>query len=178
MPEENNRTAERKIRQPPDFMGDCLEATNFLNTCCTYLRINKNAYPTEEDKIIFVLLFMEGGIAGPWKNAIMEEAYAVGMDGAEVGFETFAAFIKKFKKAFEPLSPIQDAITKLKALRQTGLAEDYIVAFQPLAAQSEIVEIVVLSDYFLSGLSRGLVKSVLSCATFLNTIEGYYELAV
>ena len=36
----------------------------------------------------------------------------------------------------------------------------------------------VLSDYFLSGLSRGLVKSVLSCVTLLNTIEGYYQLAV
>ena len=59
----------------------------------------------------------------------MEEAYAVGMDGAEVGFGTFAAFVEKFKKAFEPLSLIQDAITKLKAFRQTGLAKDYVVAF-------------------------------------------------
>ena len=65
MPEENNQTADRKIRQPSDFMGDRPEATNFLNTCCTYLCINKNAYPTEENKIIFVLLFMEGGTAGP-----------------------------------------------------------------------------------------------------------------
>ena len=59
----------------------------------------------------------------------MEEVYAVGTDGAKVGFGTFAAFVEKFKKAFEPLSPIQDAITKLKALQQTGLAEDYIAAF-------------------------------------------------
>ena len=78
MLEENARTAERKIRQPPDFTGDRLEASNFLNTCRTYLRINKNAYTTDEDKIIFVLSFMEGGTAGPWKNAIMEEAYAAG----------------------------------------------------------------------------------------------------
>ena len=124
---------ERKIRQPLDFMGDRLEATNFLNTCCTYLHINKNAYPTEEDKIIFVLSFMEGGTAGLWKNALIEEAYSVGIDGAKVGFETFAAFVEKFKKAFEPLSPVQDAITKLKALQQMGLAEDYIATFQPLA---------------------------------------------
>ena len=46
----------------------------------------------------------------------MEEAYSVGMDSAEVGFGTFAAFIEKFKKAFEPLSPVQDTINKLKAL--------------------------------------------------------------
>ena len=72
---------------------------------------------------------MEGGTAGPWKNALMEEAYFVGIDGAKVEFRTFTAFVEKFKKAFEPLSPIQDAITKLKALQQTGLAEDYIAAF-------------------------------------------------
>ena len=97
-------------------MGDHLKATNFLNTYRIYLHINKNAYPTEEDKIIFVLSFMEGGTAGLWKNAIMEEAYAAGTDGSEVGFGTFTAFVEKFKKAFEPLSPVQDAITKLKAL--------------------------------------------------------------
>ena len=44
--------------------------------------------------------------------------------------------------------------------------------------QSGIVELAVLSNYFLSGLSRGLVKSVLSCTTLSDTIEGYYELAV
>ena len=72
---------------------------------------------------------MEGGTVGPWKNAIMEEAYTIGTDGAEVAFGTFAAFIEKFKKAFKPLLPVQDTITKLKALRQTGLAEDYVPAF-------------------------------------------------
>ena len=108
----------------------------------------------------------------------MEAAYTLGMDGMEVGFGTFTAFVEKFKKAFEPLSPVQDAITKLKALRQTSLAEDYVAAFQPLAARSGIAELAVLSDYFLSGLSRGLVKSVLSCATLPDSMEGYYELAV
>ena len=29
--------AERKICQPPDFMGDHLDTSNFLNTCRTYL---------------------------------------------------------------------------------------------------------------------------------------------
>ena len=57
-----------------------------------------------------------------------------------------------------------------------GLAEDYIAAFRLLAAQSGIVELAVLSDYFLSGLSRGLAKSVLSCTTLSNTIKGYYQL--
>ena len=108
----------------------------------------------------------------------MEAAYTVGTDGTEVGFGTFTAFVEKFKKVFEPLSPVQDAITKLKALQQMDLAEDYIVTFQLLAARSGIVELTVLSDYFLSGLLRELVKSVQSCATLPDTIKGYYELAV
>ena len=64
MSEENNQMVERKICQPPDFMGDRLKATNFLNTGHTYFHINKNAYPTEENKIIFILSFIEGGTAG------------------------------------------------------------------------------------------------------------------
>ena len=55
--------AERKICQPPDFTGDRLEASNFLNTCRTYLCINKNAYTTDEDKIIFTLSLMNEGQA-------------------------------------------------------------------------------------------------------------------
>ena len=70
MLEENNQTAERKICQPPNFMEDRLEATNFFNTCRTYLCINKNAYPTEEDKIIFILSFMEGGTVRTMEECI------------------------------------------------------------------------------------------------------------
>ena len=116
MPEKSTQKVERKIHQPPYFTGDCLEATNFLNTCHTYLIINKNAYSMEKDKIIFVLSFMKGRMARPWKNVLMEEAYSGGTNDAKIGFKTFATFVKKFKKAFELLSPVQDAITKLKAL--------------------------------------------------------------
>ena len=63
MSEKITQMVERKICQLLDFIGDHLKAFNFLNTNHTYLYINQDAYPTEEDKIIFVLFFMKGGMA-------------------------------------------------------------------------------------------------------------------
>ena len=60
----------------------------------------------EEDKIIFFLSFIGERIVRLWKNALIEEAYSTGTNGTEIEFETFTMFVKKFKKAFEPLSPI------------------------------------------------------------------------
>ncbi|EJF55340.1 hypothetical protein DICSQDRAFT_176055, partial [Dichomitus squalens LYAD-421 SS1] len=171
------KVVERKIHQPSDFSGDRLEASAFLNICRTYLRVNKDAYTDDEDKVIFVLSFMVGGTAAPWREAREEDAFTV-VSGKEKGFGTFNDFVTEFKKAFEPLSPTSDAITKLKALKQTGLAEDYVALFRPLAARSGVKELEVLSDYFLSGLSAGLVRNILSAQTLPTDIEGYYTLAV
>ncbi|EJF59976.1 hypothetical protein DICSQDRAFT_63821 [Dichomitus squalens LYAD-421 SS1] len=150
------KVVERKIRQPSDFSGDCLEASTFLNTCWMYLRVNKDAYSDDEDKVIFVLLFMVGRTAAPWREACEEDVFTV-VNNEEKGFGTFTDFARDFKAAFEPLSPVMDSITKLKALKQTGLAKDYIALFRPLAAHSGVKELEVLSDYFLSRLSSRLV---------------------
>ena len=56
-------------------------------------------------------------MAGPWKNALMKETYSTDIDGTQIEFKTFVAFVEKFKKAFESLLPVQDAIIKLKTLK-------------------------------------------------------------
>ena len=59
----------------------------------------------------------------------MEEAYTISMNNAKIEFETFSVFIRKLKKTFKPLLPVQNTITKLKLLKQTGLAKNYIATF-------------------------------------------------
>ena len=172
------RVTERKIRQPSDFDGNRDDAQNFLLTCRTYLRLNKDLYTTDEEKIIFVISFMVGGSAGPFKDALEMEAYTIDpTTSAEKGFGTFKDFLKKFQEAFEPLNPVESAINKMKALQQTGTADDYISAFRPLAIRSGITTLSVLTDYFLSGLSTGLVRDILRAHTLPTDIDGYYKLA-
>ena len=47
--------------------------TSELSTLTT--PINKDAYPDDKDKIIFILSYMEGGSAGLWKKVFMEELH-------------------------------------------------------------------------------------------------------
>lgn len=172
------KISERKIRAPPEFDGDRTKATAFLNNCQTYLRLNKTLYTSDEDCIIFILSYMVGGTAESFKDSVTQLALEEDEDTHEEnGFGTMKDFIKAFKIAFEPLDPIDNAITAMKSLKQTGTADDYVALFRPLAARSGIKETAVLSDYFLSGLNNGLVRTIMSVEKLPGSITGYYELA-
>ena len=172
------KASERKIRAPSDFNGDRAEASAFFTTCQAYLRLNKDSYPDDESKIIFVLSYMVGGAAGAYKEAVYTHAFAIDPGTSqENGFGTWADFVKRFNEAFTPLNPVDNAITLIKALKQTGTADDYVAAFRPLAIRSGIAEVAVLSDYFLTGLSKGLVKSIMSVEKLPTDMNAYYTLA-
>ena len=172
------KASERKIRAPSDFNGDRAEASAFFTTCQAYLRLNKDSYPDDESKIIFVLSYMVGGAAGAYKEADYTHAFAIDpTTSQENGFGTWADFVKRFNEAFTPLNPVDNAITLMKALKQTGTADDYVAAFRPLAIRSGIIEVAVLLDYFLTGLSKGLVKSIMSVEKLPTDMNSYYTLA-
>ena len=120
---------------------------------------------------------MEGGTAGLWKEVIMQDTYETNALGVEQGFGTFADFRTNFFGAFQPLSPAMDCITRMKNLKQTGSAEDYVAQFRVLAAKSTVTDIDVLSDYFLTGLMPGLVKNIMTCEKRPTTIDSYFDLA-
>ena len=65
---------ERRIRAPVDFNGDRKEAKPFLYSCITYMILNHEVYPDDEQKIIFVLSYMVGGTAGAFREAYLEKA--------------------------------------------------------------------------------------------------------
>ena len=177
-PETQNKVSERRIRAPNDFDGKRDEANSFLLSCRTYLRLNKQSYPTDEEQIIFILSHMVGGSAGPFADSYMVKAFATDpTTQTEKGFGTFTAFVEEFNTAFSPLDPVDDAITRMKSLKQTAKADDYVAEFRPLALRSGINQVAVLSDYFLSGLNTGLVRNIMSVEKLPTTMDGYYELA-
>ena len=83
------KASERKIRAPSDLNGNCAEASMFFTTCQAYLCLNKNSYPDDESKIIFVLSYMVGGAAGAYKEAIYTHAFVINpATSQENGFST------------------------------------------------------------------------------------------
>ena len=72
---------------------------------------------------------------------------------------------------------VDNAIAKMKALKQTGTADDYVAEFLLLAVRSGIGSVAVLSDYFLTGLKKGLVNNIMTVENLPTTMEAYYALA-
>jgi hypothetical protein len=58
-----------KIRLQSNFNGDHTKTREFILDCSMYLNINDTIYNTDKKKILFMLSYMRGGTAGPWKDA-------------------------------------------------------------------------------------------------------------
>ena len=149
----------------------------FFATCQVYLHLNKDFYPDNEFKIIFVLLYMVGGAAGAYKEAIYMHMFTINPATSQKnGFGTWIDFVKRFNEVFTPLNLVNNAITFMKALKQTGTANNYIAAFRPLAIRSGITEVAILSDYFLTRLSKELMKSIMLVEKLSTNMDSYYVL--
>jgi hypothetical protein len=61
-------TKEVKLHAPTDFHGARELTMKFLQEVEMYMRANMEIYNTEEKKVLFALLFMNGGVAGSWKQ--------------------------------------------------------------------------------------------------------------
>jgi hypothetical protein len=59
---------EVKLHAPTNFHGARELTTKFLQEVEMYMCANVEIYNTEEKKVLFVLLFMNGGVAGSWKQ--------------------------------------------------------------------------------------------------------------
>ena len=57
-PKKNSPLREKNINKPTPFTGDRKKVETFIQECKMYLRINRNIYEDDKDKIAFVLSFM------------------------------------------------------------------------------------------------------------------------
>lgn len=65
---------EIKMSLPKEFDGDRTKTKAFLADVRLYLKLNHSIYDTDDKKIGFILSFMKGGTAGPWKMLKVDEA--------------------------------------------------------------------------------------------------------
>ena len=68
-----------KIHALSDFNGDCAEASTFFTTCQVYLYLNKDSYPNNKSRIIFVLLYMVEGAAEAYKEGIYMHVFMINL---------------------------------------------------------------------------------------------------
>lgn len=167
------KPTELKIRLPVDFNGDRTKTKEFVLDCRMYLKINTDIYDTDTKKILFVLSYMRGGTAGPWK----EDFYNTAMSTNKFG--TYDELMTAIKKAFSPSDEQGDAKSKLKTLQMKGgmTADEYIAEFRTAAGLSGIKEDAALIEYFMEGIPTPLMEKISMMEKPPKTIEEWQDYA-
>jgi hypothetical protein len=75
-----------------------------------YMHANAEIYNTKEKKVLFALLFMNGGVAGSWKQGKTAVYLKAG------NFGTFNEFKQAIQTAFTPINDKGVAKTELQTL--------------------------------------------------------------
>lgn len=169
------------LRQPKPFRGQCVEYRKFRRSIQLRLAAYEK-YLDDKSKILFILSYMEDGLAGVWAQSYMDD-HTVD-DRLEVGIYT--DFINKLDEAFLDPNLIANAEAKLETIRQGGrTAQEFFIEFDGLRKDVQCETewrdkdlIVHLMRALNPGLRRKLRLAKLCCAIWPETYEDYKKTAL
>ena len=107
----------------------------FLQECLVYINMNKEIYMMDKLKIGFVLSYMNEKEVKDWQEFYLESIEYPATE--KLAYPTFGTFLTDVHKAFWSADQVQDAICKLKNLKQgKKIAEQVITEFKQLIEQT------------------------------------------
>lgn len=178
---ERSSIKERAINKPTPFDGDRKKTETFLQECRVYLHINRGVYTTDEDKIIFILSFMNNKEALRWKQTYLRSILTP--DG-NMNFPDIYTFISLLENYFQPANLGQDAAHQLNLLKQgKKTAEEVLTEFRLLSAQAGYVAETATDHLHLIErvqrvLNASLIRKIRLMENPPTTIEGWVEKAI
>jgi hypothetical protein len=178
---ERDSMKERAINKPTPFDGDRKKTETFLQECRVYLRINRGVYTTDEDKIIFILSFMNNKEALRWKQTYLRSILT--HDG-DMNFPDIQTFVHLLENYFQPANLGQDAAHQLNLLKQgKKTAEEVLTEFRLLSSQAGYVaetatDHLHLIERIQRVLNASLVRKIRLMESPPTTIDGWIEKAI
>jgi Ty3 transposon capsid-like protein len=172
---------EKSINKPTPFDGDRKKVETFIQECRMYLQINKGIYTTDEDKIIFILSFMNDKEALRWKQTYLR---TITNDAGDLVFPTIKTFVDNLGTYFKPANMSQDAIHQLNMLKQGKKnAEEVVTEFRLLCSQAGFsaettTDHLHLIERLQRVLNTSLIKKIMLLEAPPTTIEGWVEKAI
>jgi hypothetical protein len=105
------------LKKPEAFTGNRRKVDDFIHACDLFFEgSSPKDFPTDKQKIIFILSYMSGGEALRWRKNYMETEIK-GANGAYV-WPTKADFLETFKTAFLNEDKKEESIRKLDNINQ------------------------------------------------------------
>ena len=120
-----------KVAKPQVFDGILSKVLGFVMAYKLYLKMKMNRTALEE-QIQLILSYMQGESTDVWKENILENLEAEGIE-----FESVGEFLAETKKEFGKEDEESVKVTELKRMEQEGrLIEEFIQDFKRVARES------------------------------------------
>lgn len=175
------RTPEMKLKMPPEFEGKQGEVVEWLQKCMLYLSIDEAAYNTDQKKIIFCLMLMNGGTSRAWARSFIEDTQAQAAKqglGTPLNWGTWQDFSKQLTEAFDDVDAQASARVLLRSVRQGKRpVEEYITEFKSLISRCGITDYRIIADFFYEGLNRPLREKIFGMYPMPNDTNTLYTRA-
>ena len=105
-----------EVAKPPVFDGTTSKVPGFIMGCRLYMKI-KIQEVSVENKIQWILSYVQGGSADIWKENVMEK-----LEIEEIEFETAGEFLAEIRKKFGGEDKELVKVVELKKIEQGGRA--------------------------------------------------------
>ena len=179
-PTTTSAMTKKKLRPPTPFSGKREDLRKFLQEIKIFLMGNADAYPSDLDKILFVLSYMSEGDANSWKEEFVDSAeQAAAQTGTTLTFGNYKQFIEEIEKDFSPFDAPKDAIYEMKELKLgKSSIEEHVSKFKMLVTKSKLAKNDAVTEYFRETLPIQLQTKIMSLPVPPTTLDEWYTWAI
>ena len=173
-------TVKKKLKTLTPFLGKREDLQKFLQEIKIYLLANADAYPTNLDKILFVLSYISKGDAASWKEEFFDTVeQKATQNNAMLTLGTYPELIALIKKDFLPYDMPKDTIYKMKEMKMgNSLTKEHVVKFKMLVTKFKLVKDKAVIEYFQETLPIPLQKNILMFQDPPTTLDKWYKWAI
>jgi hypothetical protein len=170
----------KKLKTPTPFSGKREDLRKFLQEIKIYLLANGDAYPTDLDKVLFVLSYMSDGDANSWKEEFFDTAeQKAAQTGSSISLGTYKELTDLIVKDFSPYDAPKDAIYEMKELKMGNTSiEEHVSKFKMLVTKSKLTKNDAVVEYFRETLPIPLQRNIMTLSTPPTDLDGWYDWAI
>jgi len=167
----SNIGPQMEVAKPAIFNGEAGRVEEFVITCRLYLRM-KMREATVEERVQWVLSYVQGGSADVWKENVIEE-----LETGEIEYGTVEEFLTSLKKEFGGGEEESVKAAELRKLEQgERTMEEFVQEFKRAARGSGYEERPLVEE-FKRGMNGAIRRKLMEAENQPGSIEQWYRRA-
>jgi len=161
-----------EVAKPPLFDGEREKVVGFINACCLYISMRMKGTGKKE-KILWVLTYVQGGVAEVWKENVLEERRQ-----GVLAVETVEELFTKMREEFEEFSEESRKVDELRLLEQREQTCNKYVQIFKKTSRGSSYEGQPLIEEFKRGLNGNIRRRLAEAESPPVTIKEWWERSV